>query len=276
MLHLQHMLVLQHFFATAVLLAYAQSFDVASVKAGPPASSGRFTMTGGPGTSDPGFLRYSNVPLKIVLMNAYDVKFWQVSGPDWLNTARFDITARVPEGSSKEQMLAMLRNLLTARFQMAVHRETKELPIYALLVDKGGFKLKPATEGPADADSIATVVQNEGKDGFPVLAPGGPGLVVETRNGRARLSGFKSDLSKLANQLTNQLGRPVFDQTGIAGVFDFALYYRPENAPVDDSNSYAGIFDALREQLGLRLEARKGPVEMLVIDHVEKVPTENE
>jgi uncharacterized protein (TIGR03435 family) len=271
MLFLQHISIL-----AAVALSCALSFEVASVKPGPPADSGRFAMTGGPGTTDPEFLRYSNVPLKIVLMQAYDVKSWQVSGPDWLNTARFDISARVPEGTAKDQMLAMLRNLLAARFQMSVHRETKELPIYALLVDKRGFKLKPAADAPSDPNSIANVTQKEGKDGFPLLAPGGPGLVVETRNGRARLSGFNADLSKLANQLSNQLGRPVFDQSGVAGVFDFALYYRPENAAADDSNSYAGIFDALREQLGLRLEARKGPVEMLVIDRVEKVPIENE
>jgi uncharacterized protein (TIGR03435 family) len=264
------MLLLPHLFLLS------QSFDAASVRPGPPANTGRFTMTGGPGTSDPIFLRYANVPLKRVLMTAYDMKYWQISGPDWLNTLRFDITARVPEGATREQSLAMMRNLLTERFEMTVHRETKDLPIYALLVDKNGAKLK-AAKGPAgDENTVATVKKNEGKDGFPVLTPGAMGIVVETRNGRARISGFHSDLAKLADFLSNQLGRPVFDQTRIAGVFDFEVYYRPENAPVDDAGPYPGIFDALREQLGLRLDARKGAVEMLVIDHIEKVPAGNE
>ncbi len=253
-------------------LLLAQSFDAASVRPGPAANAGRFTMTGGPGTSDPTFLRYANIPLKRVLMLAYDVKYWQVVGPGWLDSSRFEITARIPEGSTKEQSLAMMRNLLVERFQMTVHRETKELPIYALVQDKTGAKLKASADGAVDENAIATVKKNEGKDGFPVLTPGAAGIVVETRNGRARISGFHADLAKLADFLSNQLGRPVFDQTGIAGAFDFEVYYRPENGAMEEP----GIFDALRERLGLRLEARKGPVEMLVIDHVEKVPTGNE
>lgn len=270
MLHLQHMLLLPHFFL------FAQSFDAASVRPGPPANTGRFSMTGGPGTNDPTFLRYANVPLKRVLMTAYEMKYWQITGPDWLNTLRFDIIARVPEGATKEQSLAMMRNLLVERFQMRIHRETKELPIYALLVDRNGAKLKAANGPAGDENAIAAVKKNEGKDGFPVLTPGAQGIVVETRNGRARISGFHADLTKLADFLSTQLGRPVFDQTGIAGAFDFEVYYRPESASPDDTSTDPGIFDALREQLGLRLDARKGPVEMLVIDHIEKVPTGNE
>jgi uncharacterized protein (TIGR03435 family) len=256
-------------------LLLSQSFDAASVRPEPAANTGRFTMTGGPGTSDPTFLRYANVPLKRVLMVAYDVKYWQISGPDWLNSLRFDITARLPENATQEQSLVMMRTLLTERFQMTVHRETRELPVYTLLKDKSGAKLKPSDAAMGDDNAIATIKQNEGKDGFPVLTPGAAGIVVETRNGRARISGYHADLSKLADFLSNQLGRPVLDQSGIAGSFDFTVYYRPENA-VEDTGPYLGIFDALREQLGLRLEARKAPVEVLVIDHIEKVPSGNE
>jgi uncharacterized protein (TIGR03435 family) len=257
-------------------LLLSQTFDAASVRPGPPSNSGRFSMTGGPGTPDPTFLRYTNIPLKRVLMMAYDVKYWQIAGPDWLNSLRFDISARIPEGATKEQSLVMMRNLLTERFQMTIHRETRELPIYALLQDKAGAKLKQTAEAAGDDNTVATVKQNEGKDGFPVLTPGAPGLVVEARNGRARISAFHADLSKVADFLSTQLGRPVFDQTGISGTFDFVVYYRPENAAPDDTNPYPGIFDALREQLGLRLDARKGPVEMLIVDRIEKVPTGNE
>jgi len=257
-------------------LLLSQNFDAASVRPGPPANTGRFTITGGPGTSDPTFLRYANIPLKRVLMAAYEVKYWQIAGPDWLDRLRFDITARLPDGATREQSLAMMRGLLAERFQMTVHRETRELPVYALLQDKSGVKLKPSADAAGDENAIASVKQNEGKDGFPVLTPGASGVIVETRNGRARISGFHAGLAKLADFLSTQLGRPVLDRTGIAGIFDFAVYFRPESAAVDEANPEAGIFDALREQLGLRLEARKGPVEMLVIDRIERVPTGNE
>lgn len=270
------------FYSSSVLailsagLLSSQSFDAASVKPGPPANAGRFTIAGGPGTTDPTFIRYANIPLKRVLMDAYEMKYWQIAGPDWLNTLRFDISARIPDCTTKEQSLAMMRNLLTERFQMSVRRTAKELPIYALITDKSGAKLKTAAETTGDRNAIVGVQKNEGKDGFPVLAPGGRGIVVETRNGAARISGFHSDLSKLADFLSNQLGRPVFDRTGIAGEFDFTIYYRPENAVADDANSYPGIFDALREQLGLKLDPRTGPVEMLTIERIEKVPVGNE
>jgi len=270
------MLLLQHC-ALAELLAgslLSQNFDAVSVRPGPVANTGRFTMTGGPGTSDPTFLRYANIALKRVLMAAYDLKYWQIAGPDWLNTLPFDITARIPEGATKDQSLAMMRNLLEERFRMTVHRETKELPVFALIKDKN-LKLKPS-DAAGDDNAIATVAKDEGKDGFPVLAPGAPGIVVETRNGRARISAFHADLSKLADFLSTQLGRPVLDQTGITGAFDFAVYYRPQNAVADETAADPEIFDALREQLGLRLDARKGPVEMLMIDHIEKVPSGNE
>jgi len=257
-------------------LLLSQTFEAASVKPGPPANSGRFTMTGGPGTGDPTFLRYSNVPLKRVLMIAYDVKNWQISGPDWLASLRFDISARIPEGATKDQSLAMLRNLLVERFQMTVHRETRTLPIYALLPAKTGAKLKQTASEAGDQNSIATIARDQGNDGFPVLTPGAPGIVIETRDGRARISAFHSDLQRLADFLSTQLGHPVFDQTAIAGTFDFAVYFRPENAAPEDSNPYPGIFDALREQIGLRLDARKGPVEMLIVDRIEKTPAGNE
>ncbi len=259
-----------------VALMLSQDFEAASVKPAPASNNGRFSMSGGPGTSDPGFLRYSNIPLKRVLILAFDAKPWQIIGPDWLNSLRFDISARVPEGTTKEQSVVMLRNLLTERFRMAVHREAKERSFYALVTEKNGPKLKSAAAETGDENSIATVKQNEGKDGFPVLTPGAPGLVIETRGGSARVSGFQADLSKLADFLATQLGRPVLDQTGLGGTFDFVVYYAVQNAAANDGSPYPGIFEALREQLGLRLEGRKGPVEMLMIDRVEKIPTENE
>ena len=103
-------------------------------------------MRGGPGSPDPGQITYSNVSLKQVLTNAYGIKSYQVSGPKWLDSERFDIVAKIAMGATKEQFQMMLQNLLAERFKLAVHHETKELPIYALVVGKGGPKLKETVD----------------------------------------------------------------------------------------------------------------------------------
>lgn len=229
-------------------------------------------MNGGPGTSDPGRISYSNSMLRRVLLLAYDVKNYQLMGPEWLDTLRFDITATVPEGATKEQFQAMLRDLLATRFKMTVHWESKELPIYALLVAKNGPKIKPRDAASPGEEQLAAMQKDEGKDGFPVLSLPAAGLVIETRNGRARVTAKAVPIPKLADLLSGQVGRPVFDRTGLAGDYSFVLYFTPDDATAGDEPFLPA---ALQEQLGLRLEARKGPVDLLVIDHVEKVPTEN-
>ncbi|HTX37601.1 MAG TPA: TIGR03435 family protein [Bryobacteraceae bacterium] len=258
-------------------LAYGQTgdrrpaFEVASVK--PSLSTGgRFSLSGGPGTADPGRMVYSNVPLRIVLLSAYGVRNYQLMGPDWLNTLRYDITARVPQGASREQFQAMLRSLLESRFRLALHRESKEMPIYALLVSRRGSKLQAVAAAPAD-DRIATP-HGEGSDGFPKLSMPSSGIVIETKNGAARVTANASPMAKFADFLSGRTGRPVIDQTGLDGYYSFALYFTPEGAEAGDS-AEPDIFAALGQQLGLRLEARRAPVELLVIDHAEKIPTEN-
>src|ERR1700722_8559301 len=248
-----------------LMLALSQTFEVASVKPS--------TSTGGPVTmtTDPGRITYTNISLKRILLRAYDVKNYQISGPDWLDTLRFAITAKVPEGATAEDTQEMMRDLLATRFKMKVHRESKELPIYGLLVAKNG-KIKPTSTGNPDDEQLAGMKADEGKDGFPVLSLKAPGLVIETRNGRGRITAKEQPIAKLADVLSGQVGRPVIDRTGLAGNYSFVVYFTPENS---DAGSEPFIFGALQEQLGLRLEARKGPVEMLVIDHAERMPTEN-
>jgi uncharacterized protein (TIGR03435 family) len=253
------------------------TFEVASVK---PAKSvnGRFTMNGGPGTGDPGRITYTNIMLRRILLSAYDVKNYQISGPDWLDSLRFDITAKIPDGATQEQFQSMLRNLLATRFRMTTHRESKELPIYALLSAKNGPKVHATVDdgsaGKPPDDQLATIQSVEGKDGFPALALRNPGLVIETKNGRARVTAKETPISKFADLLSGQLGRPVIDMTGLTGNYSFVVYFTPEDQNPDGGPD-PSIFGALQEQLGLRLEARKGPVELLVIDHAEKVPTGN-
>ena len=251
------------------------AFEVASVKPSSSAS-GRFTLNGGPGTSDPGRIGYTNITLRRILPIAYEVRDYQISGPDWLDVLRFDIAAKLPDGTTKEQFQSMLRNLLALRFGMIVHRESKELPIFALLVAKNGPKLKAvvaATGEPAE-EQLATIRPAEGNDGFPRLSLPAPGLVIETRNGRARVTAREVPLTKFADLLSGQLGRPVVDMTDLNGNYSFVLYFAPEGPNASDGPD-PGIFSAVQEQLGLRLEARKAPVDLVVIDHAEKVPTGN-
>jgi uncharacterized protein (TIGR03435 family) len=254
------------------------AFEVASVK---PAGSvsGRLTMNGGPGTSDPGRITYTNIMLRRILLSAYEVRNYQISGPDWLDSLRFDITAKVPAGATTQQFHSMLRNLLATRFKMTVHRESKELPIYALLTAKNGPKVKATPDDGASAvkppdEQLAMTQPFEGKDGFPALAMRTPGLVSETKGGRARVTAKETPISKFADLLSGLLDRPVVDMTGLTGNYSFVVYFTPEDQN-PDGGSDPSIFGALPEQLGLRLEARKGQVELLVIDHAEKVPTGN-
>ena len=297
------------------------TFEVASVKPAEPQPEGmmRVRMSGGPGTPDPGQLTYTNVSLKNVLINAYDVNDYQISGPNWLDRERFDIVAKIPQGTTKEQFRLMLQNLLAERFKLALHHETKELPIYALVVGKGGPKLKEAVEEdaatpqgaaappppPPGRDEAAPVRLKMDADGMPKppSGMGRNGVFMMTMYGsgglRTRMVCKDQPISALLATLSNLLGRPVVDATGLKAKYDITLDYTPDGLngptmmmppppPPHDGTAGGGppmasapdmggptIFTALQDQLGLKLEQRKGPVDLLVIDRLEKVPTEN-
>jgi uncharacterized protein (TIGR03435 family) len=301
-------------------LSYGQTFDAASVKpATPPVPDGRgrimmMGQSGGPGTKDPGRIRYPYMSLKNVMMNAYDVKSFQVVGPGWLDTERFDITAVMPPETTKEQFRAMLQNLLSDRFKLTVHRETKELPMYSLVVARNGPKMKESVEIPAgkdDGDLAALppppplpMQPKIGPDGFPILpliGGGRAGLFFIMMPGRTRLIGQQQTMQDLAGRLTTQLNRPVTDATALQAKYDFTLTFSAEGmnmgmpmpigmapapppgggggaaptASLPEGETPPDLFAAIQAQLGLKLEAKKGPVELIVIDHVEKTPTEN-
>ena len=150
--------------------AESPTFEVASVKpAEPQTGMGiRVMMRGGPGSADPGQITYSNVSLKNVLTIAYAVKGYQISGPKWLDSERFDIVAKIAKGATKEQFQLMLQNLLAERFKLTLHHETKELPMYALVVGKGGPKLKESVEEDGAGSSAGSPSGSAG--------PGGPSL----------------------------------------------------------------------------------------------------
>ena len=156
-------------------------FEVASVKPAAPQTGGRVFVgrQGGPGTPDPGRVTYTNVALKNLITMAYDVKPYQVTGPDWLETERFDIQAKLPQGATKEQANMMMQNLLAERFKLSFHKVTKEFPLYELVVGKNGPKLKASVEDPGAAAAVPTRVQAEevrrrsGKMAFRPYRPAG-------------------------------------------------------------------------------------------------------
>jgi uncharacterized protein (TIGR03435 family) len=260
-------------------------------------------MRGGPGTPDPGQISWNYVSLMQVVMRAFDVKEFQISGPDWLSSENYDIVAKVPAGTTPLQFQAMLRNLLTERFRMKAHRESREIPIYDLVIAKGGPKLKesppdtPPSAVPAvdPTNASGTMVLKTGSDGVPELpaSMGGKGHLALRSFMGTMIRVRREGLEYLVERLTAETHRPVFDKTGLAGRYDYTLRFTPENmstaargrsgtaadgAPptIGDTAVEAppDVFSALQGQLGLKLEAKKGPADIVVIS-IEKTPIEN-
>jgi uncharacterized protein (TIGR03435 family) len=253
------------------------AFDVVSVK--PNKSDGNMVRI----MAKPDGYSASNVSLKMLVQAAYGIREDLISGaPSWADSARFDIDAKVAGSDvdalkklSPEQRRLILQPLLADRFKLKAHTETKQLPVYELVLAKGGSKLKEATAGDTYANGI------KGPDGV-----GRGGMM---RVGRGQLTAQAVPMTSLANMLSQQLHRTVLDKTGLTGKYDLELNWTPdqgsdpmfkgpEGSPQrgDAAPDASGpsIFTALQEQLGLKLQSAKGPVETLVIDHVE-MPSEN-
>ena len=226
------------------------AFDAASVKRSAPQEMGK--GTGSNMRADPGRLTCTNVTLKRYLVAAWGLKEYQVSAPEWMNDERYDLMATMAAGTPTNEVLQMLQGLLTERFRLVSHRETKEMAVYALVVDKSGVKLKPA-------------------EGF------GGTSVSSSPKGRSMRANVT--MKSFAATLSGLVDKPVIDMTGLAGGFNINLEWVPEDMAVNPKEgsevpSGPSIFMALRE-VGLRLEARKAPVEILVVDRGEKIPAAN-
>lgn len=343
---MRHGIALAGLVTAASLLAFGQTpdtkleFEVATVKPwAPPTGGGRgifMGMQGGPGTRDPGQINISGLPLKFLVANAYDVRPYQINGPGWLDMERFDITAKVPPGTTKEQARIMMQNLLADRFGMKLHHETKDSQVYELVVGKNGPKIQKSAsqEDPAPPKEGAPPPPPPGPpkldaNGFPKLDR--PGLIMMIQMGSkgpmSHMVGKQQTLAQFAQMLGNQVNRPVVDKTGMEGKYDFNLEFAfepgqgpaglpppppggfggpgggpgpvtagaagggrasvgagpagprdgPVTAPLDSqtADSAPTLFTAVQEQLGLKLDPKKAPLDMLVIDHIEKTPTEN-
>jgi uncharacterized protein (TIGR03435 family) len=241
-------------------------FEVASVKLNVSSDARMFIGRTSP---SPGRFAAANAPLKFLIQEAYAVKSSQVLGvPGWIESDRYDIDAKgafdtVRRGS---EALLMLQVLLEDRFKLRLHRETRELPVLMLTVVGGGPKMEQAKCGnPPGPGPSACLGQRLGSHGL-----------------NWTLDGTGATMNGLVNFLANNTGRDVIDKTGLAGQYDFQLEWAPDvptgaplggaddrPAPVSDVTGPT-IFSALHDQLGLKLESGKGPIEVLVIDHVEK------
>jgi uncharacterized protein (TIGR03435 family) len=257
------------------------TFDTASVKpAGAPTTGAGRSGGSGAGANDPGRIHYAAVRLKDLLKDAYDVKDFQLAGPGWLDsrdaTERFVIDATMPPDTTKEQRRMMFQNLLAERFKLKIHRETRELPVYALAVGKKGPRMKESAEAPPhkidrDADAY----------GFPVSATqaqGRAGTWDWAMNGRSEVGGQQVTMQDLANQLADRLKSPVTDETALRAKYDYVLTFSSvgfNGLPPEGLEPLPDIFAAVQSQLGLKLVAKKGPVEVIVIDNIAKMPTEN-
>jgi uncharacterized protein (TIGR03435 family) len=237
------------------------NWDVAVLKPHPaedPGMSWRMTADG---------LSLANLPLEQMICSAWDLKPYQVSGlSGWMKSSRFDLTAKVSGDDvaaykklSIAQRQEMLQKLLTERFQLKVHMETKTLPVYDLMVDKNGSKLKASTAIEAPSAEEWKANPDKYKKGSTSMGPGmfeGSGVPVRS----------------LTSQLGNVLGKPVRDTTGLTGLYDIMLHFRQEEpAAGSDNNADApSVFSAVQEQLGLKLVPGKGPVQTLVVDAAQK------
>jgi uncharacterized protein (TIGR03435 family) len=229
----------------------APAFEVASVKASPPRAgmAGFIAMD-----TDPAMVRYSNVTLKLLIAFAYRFDSPLVQGgPAWLEDQPYDLAAKLPAGTSKDRVPAMLQTLLVERFKLAVHRETTEQRVYFLVVGKNGPKLKAAEK--ADEQDVQQVR--------------GDRLALQIVRGG--IMGHSIAIGSFAGSLAPVVGYQVVDHTGLTGTFDIDFTWTPD----DSKGTGPTLFTAIQEQLGLKLEPGKAPVEVLLVDHAERIPMEN-
>jgi uncharacterized protein (TIGR03435 family) len=228
--------------AAATLFAQQPpAFEVASVKPNTTAGPGASTRRGN------GTIQFENHSLRRLIQTAYRVKDYAFSGPSWLDSPHFDIVAKLPEGAKFDRMPEMLQALLVDRFKLAVHREEKEMPGFALVVDKKGLRIQSVEPDPNHATSY------------------GPSMV----------GGNGITMAEFADLLSNSLDRPVKDLTSVPGVYNIKIRWLPDGPVPPDPSGMPGSVNEAVAELGLKLEVQKVPVTVLIVDHAERVPTEN-
>lgn len=239
---------------------YSQDFDAASIRPPTPVTT---QCKGGPGADDPARLTCQNFPLSYLVMMAYNVRAYQFEGPGWMSSTRFDVQAAIPPGATAEQFRSMLQHMLAARFRLAVHMNKKEMDGYDLVVSRPSPDLKPSE----NQTPIA---------GLPLWRTPFAGPPVRAR---AQINGIRMPIEGLASLVSDRIGLPVADSTALHGFYDFKLNYTDDPAgaaglSVDDDFA-SSIETALKDQLGLALVRKKVQVDIVIVDHSEKSPTDN-
>jgi uncharacterized protein (TIGR03435 family) len=247
----------------------AREFEAASVK---PAvevrGAGMFLnrCTGGPGSGDPTRLTCSGLTLKTLLTIAYGVQPDLVAGPSWIESERYNIAAKVPAGAPKNDVGPMLQRLLTDRFQMTIRRELRTMPYYALLTAKAGPKLKPGLKPGEEEDQSAAIAR--GREAGRRARELGPGWI------HLHIDDQRMTMPDLADALAHRLERPVMDMTGLGGVYAIELDCVVEGQRPQDSDAHPLTVQQALEELGLRMESRKGEVSVVVVESASKMPRE--
>ena len=242
--------------------SFAQTFEVASMKLHPPGPEGSATtQTGGPGTGDPTRITIINRTLHRLLIESYGLIGYQLKDPLELDQVRYDIFAKIPPGATEKDVRVMMQNLLIERLQLKVRREHQVVPVYALLISKKGPKFKPSSE-PIDPAKQSMSRSSTAAGSIKIVAAG-------------------QTIPQLVSALFQQTDHPIMDLTGLTGRYDFTLTFasrrRSElsSTPPDTRDDAPAIFQALQQQLGLKLEARKMPVDLVIVDSGQKIPVEN-
>jgi len=265
-------------------------FEVASIRPSAQASEGGSVQVGL--HIDGAMIRINYLNLKDYIAMAYNLKLYQVTAPDWVGSdaERFDISAKLPEGAKRDDVGKMLQALLEDRFHLKVHLDTKEFPVYALMVAKSGSKLKDSAPDQLDTPGTINVGASGGRGGVSVNLGNGASFGFANN----QLEAKKLTMTSFTDTLSRFMDRPVVDMTDLSGHYDFVLkltdedYHAmlirsalaagvnlpPEALRVLDNASDGSLISGL-EGLGLKLERRKEPLPVLVVDHMEKAPTSN-
>jgi uncharacterized protein (TIGR03435 family) len=277
----------------ATLAQSQPAFEVASMRLavseqGMPADLMR--VSDGPGTLDPDHFIYTNVPLGRILLRAFKIQPFQLSGsiPD----ARYDISAKFPSGTSKEQIDLMLQNLLAERLGLKIHHEKRSAAGYELTVAKSGLKMKEsrAPIGPPvtpnetvwapDGARGGYIDTSRDRNGLTELAPGRKGRILfPLGGGRQRISARLQTLADIVAMCQSQIRQPIADKTGLTGTYDFNLDFSMNGAPsgsqLAETRDEGLPFLAAIQALGLKLQPSKVSIDVVVIDHIEKIPVAN-
>lgn len=266
-----------------------REFEAAAVKADE--AGGAIMCSGGPATDDPSTWRCRNVPLALLVTMAYDFEPYEFNPRDPCCQARFDLTARLPLGTTREEFREMQQNLLRQRFKLAFHRKPREMTVFelSLAADKRSrLKESASNSSSSPTDLSASPKYDIAQDGCPRFLAG-PGGVMQGRDGCYRWVGLHLSMAEIVKTLSFYLGRPVVDRTGLQGKYDVDMRWwidvagleqradsrvDPPREPTIGPNG-PNLVEAVQDQLGLKLTSKKGEGDVVVVDHVEKLPSEN-